>query len=641
MRRVASWAGGVRRTYEGVATRFESGVQLLERRYTPLGRFNPGPFEGWNFLWQPALLGFAAMVSILAGTSFTNSPFKLDLANTWFFGEPSPSAVGTPSVTKYIVSVVLVYGGLLLLMRVWLRLAEVMKLHAGVALKKLWWIFGLWSVPMIVAPPLFSRDVFSYAAQGEMTAAHISPYLYGPYTLGGGPYVPPVDPLWWNTPAPYGPGFLSIDGFIDRITRPHELWTVVGLRLLEVLAVILIGYGVTMLARGLSRDPGEAFVLAAMNPLVLLTLIGGAHNDALMTGFLIVGLALAVQRHPVWALTFVSLATAIKAPAAIGLAFVAWNWHGPDANLRERLRPFAIGGVVAAAVLGLTTLAAGFGFGWVDNLLSNGTVRSWAAPATGAGMAITNLVHALGLHSITLGSVLSVTRFLGLVTAAGFTLWLLWHSKERGWVRSLGLSLLLFVELGPVVQPWYLAWGIVVLAASYKGREHFWLLLLSITGPFIGLPGGRQLLAGLVHSNPLLIALAVAILGGVLLVPMGRWTQWSWPESEVEMEPETELVPALTGPEDALVLADVQPAPVFAADLDFGAYEGEPALLVEPDGSGVLADDARDHGVVARDLGRREQVVQQSLADAASPSLAVDVHGVLDGGGVGGTVPKG
>jgi alpha-1,6-mannosyltransferase len=248
----------------------------------------------------------------------------------------------------------------------------------------------------------------------------------------------------------------------------------------------------------------------------------------------VVGLALAVQRHPVWALFFVALATSIKAPAAIGLAFVAWNWHGPDATMKQRIRPFVIGGVVTGAVLGVTTLLAGFGFSWIDNLLSNGTVRSWAAPATGAGMAITNIAHALGAHGVELASVLSVTRFLGLMTAVLLTLWLLWHS-ERGWVRYLGVALLLFVILGPVVQPWYLAWGIVVLAASYKGRQHFWLLLLTITGPFIGMPGGRQLLAGLVHSNPLLIALAVAILGGVLLVPMGHWTQWSWPEKEIEV----------------------------------------------------------------------------------------------------------
>ncbi len=529
MGRVVTWTTAVRRTYERGATGFESGVQLLEKRYTPLGRFTPGPFEGWAFLWQPALLGFVALTSILAGASFTNSPFKLDMTGTWFFGEPVAGATGTPSQTKYILSVVLVYGGLLLLMRVWLRLAEVMKLHAGASLKKLWWIFALWSVPMIVAPPLFSRDVFSYAAQGEMTSYHLSPYVLGPFSLGASPFVPPVDPLWANTPAPYGPFFLFLDGSIDKLSGHREIFTVVGLRLLEVVGVALIGYGVAILARGLGRDPGEAFVLSALNPLVLLTLIGGAHNDAIMAGFLIVGLALAVQRHPLWALFFVSVATAIKAPAAIGLAFVAWNWL-PHSTIRQKVKPFAVGGVIVIATLGVSSLLAGFGFGWINNLLTNGTVRSWAAPATGVGMAITNLTHALGLTSISLASVLSVTRFIGLLAAAGFSLWLLWHSSSRGWVRSLGLSLILFVELGPVVQPWYLAWGLVVLAASYQGREHFWLLLLSITGPFLGLPGGRVLLADLVHSNPLLIALAVATLGGVLLVPMGRWTQWSWPE---------------------------------------------------------------------------------------------------------------
>ncbi|MBW4077446.1 MAG: polyprenol phosphomannose-dependent alpha 1,6 mannosyltransferase MptB [Acidobacteria bacterium] len=536
MGRLTSWARAVRHTYERIALWFESGVQLLERRYTPLGRFTPGPFEGWSFLWQPALLGFVAMALILAGGSFTNSPFKFNYPKTWFFGEPIiPLPIANTSETKFLLSIILVYGGLLLLMRVWLRLSEVMKLHPGASIKSLWWMLLLWAAPMIIAPPMFSRDVFSYAAQGEMTGYHLSPYILGPFSLGSSPYVSPVDPLWGNAPAPYGPLFLFLDGSIDRLTLHNQLATVVGLRLLEVIAVAMIGYGIVMLARAMNRDPGEAFVLSAMNPLVLLTLIGGAHNDAIMTGFLVIGIGLAVKKRPVWALFFVSCAAAIKAPAALGLAFVAWTWLGPRASFRERLRPIAIATLVAGAVLAVSTQLAGFGFGWVKNLLSNGTVRSWAAPATGAGMAITNILHAIGLQSLRLAPVLSVTRLLGLLTAAGFALWLFFNAERRGWVRSLAVALLLFVELGPVVQPWYFAWGLVLLAASYEGREHFWLLALSITGPFIGLPGGRQLLAGLIHSNPLLIALAVAILGGVLVLPMGRWTQWSWPEQELEL----------------------------------------------------------------------------------------------------------
>ncbi len=536
MGRLTSWARAVRHAYERSAVWFESGVQLLERRYTPLGRFTPGPFEGWSFLWQPALLGFVAMALILAGGSFTNSPFKFNFPKTWFFGEPViPLPISNTSETKFLLSIILVYGGLLLLMRVWLRLSEVMKLHPGASITSLWWMLLLWAAPMIIAPPMFSRDVFSYAAQGEMTGYHLSPYILGPFSLGSSPYVSPVDPLWGNAPAPYGPLFLFLDGSIDRITLHNQLATVVGLRLLEVIAVAMIGYGIVLLARAMNRDPGEAFVLSAMNPLVLLTLIGGAHNDAIMTGFLVIGIGLAVKKRPIWALFFVSCAAAIKAPAALGLAFVAWTWLGPRATFRERLKPIAIATLVAGAVLAVSTQLAGFGFGWVKNLLSNGTVRSWAAPATGAGMAITNIAHAIGLSSLRLAPVLSVTRLLGLLTGVGFAFWLFFNAERRGWVGSLAVALLLFVELGPVVQPWYFAWGLVLLAASYEGREHFWLLALSITGPFIGLPGGRQLLAGLVHSNPLLIALAVAILGGVLVLPMGRWTQWSWPEQELEL----------------------------------------------------------------------------------------------------------
>ena len=535
MRRLQSLARTIRQRYEQVAARFESGVQLLEHRYTPLGRFTPGPFEGWSFLWQPALLGFVAMILILASGSFTNSPFKLNMTGTWFFGEPLSGNVGLGSETKLLLSIVFMLAGLLLLMRVWLRLAEVLKLHPGAKLKSLYWILVLWATPMIIAPPLFSRDVFSYAAQGEMTSHHLSPYILGPFSLGSSPFVNPVDALWGNTPAPYGPLFLFLDGSIAKLTGHNQLATVVGLRLLEVGAVALLGFGVTMLARGLGRDPGEALVLSALNPLVLLTLVAGAHNDALMAALLVLGIALAVRRRPGWGIILCACAASVKAPAALGIAFIAWTWAGPGATWRRRLRQISIASGVTAVVLSIWTLLAGFGFGWVRNLLTNGTVRSWAAPATAVGLAVSYTLRALGATAISVGGTLSVTRLLGALVALSFAGWLLVHASRRGWVRSLGLALVLIVELGPVVQPWYLAWGLMLLAASYQGREHFWLLLLSITGPFIGIPGGSTLLAGLLHSNPLLIVLAFALLGGVLVAPMGRWTQWSWPEQVAEL----------------------------------------------------------------------------------------------------------
>ena len=521
----------IRQVYEAAAGGLEGAIEMAEHRYTPLGRFRPGPFEGWEFLWQPAVVGFLAMCLLFAGGSFPNSPLKLDMASTWFFGEPARAISTSPTQVTLLLSVVLGYGGLLLLMRVWLRLVEVLKLHAGAPLRSLWWVFAMWALPMVVAPPMFSRDIFSYAAQGEMSSYHLSPYLLGPFSLGSSPYVNPVDPLWRNAPAPYGPLFLFLDGTIDRLARHNQLATVVGLRLLEVAAVVALGIGVAALARAIGRDPGEAFALCALNPIVLITLVDGAHNDALMAALLTWGVVLALRRRLVWAVAVCACAAAVKAPAALGLAFIAWTWLGSRAAVRERLRPIAVSVGVTAVVFSLWTLLAGFGWGWVANLTSNGAVRSWDAPMTALGLALADTGHVLGWHALSVTTMLTLTRGLGLAIALGVTAWLLLAGKPHSWVRFLGLSLIVLVMLGPVVQPWYFVWGVALLSASYVGRQHFWILLMAVTGPFAGLPGGRDLLSGLTQTNLWLVATAVAVLGGVLVAPMGHWTQWSWPEA--------------------------------------------------------------------------------------------------------------
>ncbi len=520
----------VHHAYETAASGLERAIQVAERRYTPLGRFRPGPFEGWEFLWQPAVVGFLAMCLLFAGGSFPNSPLKLDMASTWFFGEPARAISTSPTQVTLLLSVVLGYGGLVLLMRVWLRLVEVLKLHPGAPLRSLWWVFVMWATPMVVAPPMFSRDVFSYAAQGEMTSYHLSPYLLGPFSLGSSPYVNPVDPLWRNAPAPYGPFFLFLDGSIDRLARHNQLATVVGLRLLEVLAVVALGLAVAALARCVGRDPGEAFALCALNPIVLITLVDGAHNDALMAALLTWGVVLALRRRLVWAVVVGACAAAVKAPAALGLAFIAWTWLGSRAPVRERLRPVALSLGVTAAVFAVWTQLAGFGWGWVANLTSNGAVRSWDAPMTALGLALADTGHVLGWRGLSVTTTLTVTRSLGFAIALGVTAWLLVTGKPHSWVRYLGLSLIVLVVLGPVVQPWYFVWGVALLSATYVGRQHFWILLMAVTGPFAGLPGGRDLITGLAQTNLWLVATAVAVLGGVLVAPMGHWTQWSWAE---------------------------------------------------------------------------------------------------------------
>ena len=61
-------------------------------------------------------------------------------------------------------------------------------------------------------------------------------------------------------------------------------------------------------------------------------------------------------------------------------------------------------------------------------------------------------------------------------------------------LSALGITMLAFVLLGPVVQPWYLTWGIIILAPVVTGRLLYVVLGLSIVTPFIGLTGGADLL---------------------------------------------------------------------------------------------------------------------------------------------------
>jgi alpha-1,6-mannosyltransferase len=480
-----------------------------------------GDPDDWTWLRRPALLGFLAVVSICVGASLPSSPFKLEMGGTWFFGEAT-----WPSTTLMLPGVVAVYGGMVLFVRVWFGLFQALRVRPGVPVRQLAYMLALWIVPLLAVAPLFSRDVFSYAAQGEMMSHSINPYHYGPGTLGSGPYVSGVDALWLNTPAPYGPLFLMLAGWSASLSLHHALITIVLLRLQSVAGVALIAYCVPKLARSFGRDPGPAFVLAVLNPLTLLALVGGAHNDAIMVGLLLAGITAARSFHPVWGIVLCALAASIKVPAAIGIVYVAWDWAGPFADWRRRTRMFVRAGLLTVAVMGFLSFVSGLGWGWIANLGTPGTVRSWMAPATAVGLLISGTAHVIGI-GVGLGGVLTLTRAVGLIGAAAVALYCLRHRERLGILGALGLTMMAFVLLGPVVQPWYLTWGIILVAPVVTGRWLYAVLGLSMVVPFIGLTGGTDLLNELLHTDPASMVLAVMVLWAVAIIPLGTWTT-SW-----------------------------------------------------------------------------------------------------------------
>jgi alpha-1,6-mannosyltransferase len=568
----------------------------------------PGPEDDLRAIvhriGKPAAWGLLASMAITYGASQLGSPFALKAPGAWFFGIPS---ITTPPGPKVLLSLVSSYGGMLLLLRAWFDMVRaVSPTRAGgrpVPLAALAVVAALWMIPVLVAPPLFSQDVYSYAAQGQMVTQGINPYVHGPDALGpNSPYYQLVDRLWGASPAPYGPVFIGLDAAINTVTGHHVLAAVVGLRLLALLGVVLIAIGLPVIARSMRRDAGTVFALAVLNPVTLLHLLGGAHNDALMLGLLVAGMALALKQRPLWAVTLCALAAAVKVPAALGVVYVGWHWLGPRATWRERVRPLLTALLTAGGLMAVVTAASGLGWGWARALDNPSVVRSVLDPVTALGMLLGTATHALHLP-IGVKGMLTVTRGLGLTAAMVAGLGLLLSSNRLGMVKALGTTLLLVVVLGPVVQPWYLAWGIVLLAPVAFGRWRLVVLGVTIVGSFIGFPGGVLLVQELGRSSLWSVAVALAVLLAVPLPPIITRIRQVLAAGRVAGAPPTRSVI-----DEALHQDHVEPLAELAADLPLHPHQLEPAGPVEPDRGLVAAHDPGHDGMEAVGLGQADQL---------------------------------
>ncbi|HEY3810340.1 MAG TPA: polyprenol phosphomannose-dependent alpha 1,6 mannosyltransferase MptB, partial [Acidimicrobiales bacterium] len=227
-----------------------------------------------------AATGFLGVVLIALGVLQAGSPFTSDLRGSW------PLELSSGPFSHQWAGMLLVYAGIVLLLGAWYCLSIG---SAERPLRHLYAVLAAWVAPLLVIPPLFSRDVYAYAALGQLTERGINPYRHSPAALHGPSFLHLVDPLWRQAHAPYGPLFMDIGRALAAISGQSVLAAVEGYRLVALAGVLLIAASVPVIARSVGAAPGPAFVLAVLNPLVLLYLIGGAHNDALMLGLLVAG----------------------------------------------------------------------------------------------------------------------------------------------------------------------------------------------------------------------------------------------------------------------------------------------------------------------------------------------------------------
>ncbi len=471
-----------------------------------------------------ATLGFVATLSIVVGALLGGSSFETHLPGAWFFGMPGGplGSIGSSSTKPPIYADIAVYGGLILLIRVWLGFLRQLSARPGVPVKRVVLVVAVWAIPLLLAPPLFSRDVYSYAGQGEMVSHHIDPYLYGTGVLGSTPFSTMPDSVWTDTPSPYGPTFLSIDGVLDKASGHEILPDIVLLRLLEVAGLALIVGATPGLARRLGRDPAGAVLLGAGCPLVLTTFIGGAHNEALMLGLLMAGLAVAQRWGTVPGVVLCAAAAGVKSPAALGVLFLGWAWAGPGASVRRRLVHTLGAGLITLCTLEVISAVSGTGWGWLRTSTAADKSFTFVTPIDAVSRAVSEVATVVNLHFSALGA-RTVFSVIGLLCAAVIGIRLLLGSTDSSIPRNLGLTLLVVALLGPILWGWYVTWGVIVLAPAATGTLRRVVIVISTVEVLIAASSVKDILGGVFGSGIFPALTLVAAILAIAIVPLGQF----------------------------------------------------------------------------------------------------------------------
>ncbi|OBK75252.1 polyprenol phosphomannose-dependent alpha 1,6 mannosyltransferase MptB [Mycobacterium sp. 1164985.4] len=421
------------------------------------------------------------------------------------------------------VSLTMTTTGAVMMALAWLMLGRFALGDRRMSRSQLDRLLWLWVLPLLLAPPMYSRDVYSYLAQSEIGIKGLDPYRVGPATGLGLDHVftLSVPNMWRETPAPYGPLFLWIGQGISALTGENIVAAVLCHRLVVLLGVGLIVWATPRLARRCGVAEVSALWLGAANPLLIMHLVGGIHNEALMLGLMLAGTEFALRGvssisaatpllpRPLswphdreqWArwwpmamlltgVVLITLSSQVKLPSLLALGFVAMalacRWGGT-------VKAFFLAGgsltAVSVVVIALIGWASGLGFGWLNTLGTANVVRSWMSLPTllALGTGQVGILLGLGDHTT---AVLGLTRAIGVFIIAILVTWLL-LSVLRGRlhpVGGLGVALGMTVLLFPVVQPWYVLWAVLPLAAwatrpAFRSTTIVVTLAVGIFGP--------------------------------------------------------------------------------------------------------------------------------------------------------------
>lgn len=418
---------------------------------------------------RPAKVGFLGSVLITAGGLGAGSirqhdPLLESIYMSWLrFGH------------GLVLSSISLWAGVVLMLIAWLALGR--RVLAGdVSEFTMKVTTGVWLAPLLLSAPIFSRDTYSYLAQGALLRDGLDPYAVGPV---GNPnsLLDEVSPIWTITTAPYGPAFILVAKFVTTVVGNNIVGGTVLLRLCMLPGLALLIWAAPRLAHHFGTDGAIALWICVLNPLVLIHLMGGVHNEMLMVGLLAAGIALTMQGRHVLGVALVTVGIAVKATAGLSLPFLAWVWMR---HLHERrgYRPFqaflvatATSLLIFGAVFGILSAVAGVGLGWLTALAGSVKIINWLSLPTAAA----NLISALcaGFLPLDFYALLRVTRLIGIAIIAVVLpiLWWRYRRDDRAALTGMVWTMLVVVLFAPAALPWYYSWPLAVAAPLAQSRR--------------------------------------------------------------------------------------------------------------------------------------------------------------------------
>ncbi len=344
-----------------------------------------------------------------------------------------------------------------------------------------WTIAAIVAVHVIflLAPPLSYTDVFNYVNYGRMGVVHhLNPYTTPPLLE---PHDDPSFLLsnWHHLLSPYGPLFTLFTYALVPLGVTASFWAlklVLGIASLATLALVW------KCARIFGRNPTSAIAFVGLNPIVLIWGLGADHNDSLMIVFVVLATYLLVRLPRASQVAGAALVAAvfIKASAAVLL---------PVFLLAGDRRRFLVGGVAAAAVLGVVSLIA-FGAHPPDISTQGRLVAAISLP---------NLFGlALGLGGETSGVRVLFEAAL-ILSVAGCAIWA--ARRPDQWLSAAGVATIaLLISLG-WSGPWYLLW--VLPFAALAGSRGLRLAVAALGVYFIlAYMPATPILAGAIGFHP-------------------------------------------------------------------------------------------------------------------------------------------